>query len=410
MKAEPHEEDSAGSSGIASTNNRGPLHHSEECNNMAIMDNNNQNNQDDVNQGDGAETTVINTNNYLTVEEETENNHHRVLLVDEEGSPTLNSFPVISSPIQHQHNSSHFTNASIAATNQSSPISPKLLHGIGRERAVSSGSSINNTSNHHSLQQHQHSQANPSNDEVETDEDAMIFSRQLEMEDERQQLAQLSTLEQEQFESLKLLRRKHRQNYLPDSFINFCKSESSKVYGWGLESEKHSAQSYSKSISIHFIETGDPSVLSRISSQSSTNIENTSTQDLSKYTKFKITPHDATSQVIALRFVGVLSNVNYRDAFEAYRNVELRKQTKQMEEAAKLEDFYEPQVLCDDDRELDDFEHSILNNKYKPSIESFDVIYQRTYSPSTLISKYNIHNLTKLNSFKKGIPHCPLFH
>ncbi|KAG2378618.1 hypothetical protein C9374_008257 [Naegleria lovaniensis] len=206
------------------------------------------------------------------------------------------------------------------------------------------------------------------------------FSKvQKSIDDERHTLKQLSSLEQEQAESLKLLRRKHRENYIPDAFILFCKHETSKVYGWQLESEKQSAQLYSKSISLHSIETGDFSSLSRLASQL---FESTSTQDLSKNLKFKVTPHDSSTHVMSNRFVGILTNTNYRDVFEACRAVELRKRTKQMEEALKLEDFYSSDK---NSNVMPNAPSLIQKQMAKIPNESFDVVYMRTLSPSTLI-------------------------
>lgn len=346
----------------------------------------------------------INQNNFLTKEEEEYNSRQPLLFVkhnsndnnqqqDETnigGVDHLN----ISSPFTNRNLNTSF-NTSMEAThptstdiNNSSINSPIEFSHDDKHHSVTitrgpKDLSSNNDPLHESDQGLNLSKIalNEMSQESVNSENDELSKVQKSIDDERHTLQQLSTLEQEQAESLKLLRRKHRENYIPDAFILFCKHETSKVYGWQLESEKQSAQLYTKAISLHSIETGDFSSLARLASQL---FESTSTQDLSKNLKFKVTPYDSSTHVMCNRFVGILTNTNYRDAFEACRSVELRKHTKQMEEALKLEDFYSADK---NSAVLPNAPSLIQKQMAKIPNDSFDVVYMRTMSPSTLIGK-----------------------
>ena len=227
-------------------------------------------------------------------------------------------------------------------------------------------------------QQHNNNLASPKGSEKSSSRHFALFDS-ADLEEEKHQSEKFTTLESNR-ESLKLMKRRHRENYLPETFLHFCKHETSKIYGWSLESEKHSVQFYNKSISLHSLTTGDFSAISRLTSQNT--LESTSTQDLSKNLRFKQTPmiNDSVNFVIANRFVGILSDTNFRDAYLACKDIQLRKQAKQMEEVVVLESYYHVEGP-----EITD------SRKSKIPDESFDIIYQRTSSPNTLFGRFFVH-------------------
>ncbi|KAL9655838.1 hypothetical protein ABK040_000901 [Willaertia magna] len=259
-----------------------------------------------------------------------------------------------------------------------------------------------------------------------------------------EQLHQLTNLEKEQFETLLILRKKRREIYLPNSFINFCKHEINKIYGWNLENEKHSVQSYTKNINYFYNHTNNnsnsgsnifnsgsnnngynnnfignnygsrtgSSILGNFNGSNNNMLLNTYLKnDVNYNTTNHTTNNNTNKNITAYRIVGILSGISMKDAFEAFRNVKLKKELKIMEEVMKVEDYY----FCKDDFvNITNLENVILNSpnsndnlisivednntlfgnvnniqqQKKNNIDSFDIIYQRSFSPSSLfISK-----------------------